>query len=39
VGRARAAYGSPSAAHQILIINGEPYPGRSTVLLRQAIGY
>ena len=38
--RARAAYGVPSAANQILIINGEPYPGRSTVLLlRQAIGY
>jgi hypothetical protein len=38
--RARAAYGRPSAANQILIINGEPYPGRSTVLLlRQAIGY
>lgn len=38
--RARAAYGRPSAAHQILIINGDPYPGRSTVLLlRQAIGY
>jgi hypothetical protein len=38
--RARAAYGRPSAANQILIINGEPYPGRSAVLLlRQAIGY
>jgi hypothetical protein len=39
-GRARAVYGRPSAANHILIINGEPYPGRSTVLLlRQAIGY
>jgi hypothetical protein len=38
--RARVAYGWPSAVHQILVINGEPYPGRSTVLLlRQAIGY
>ena len=38
--RARAAYGRPSAAHQILIINGEPFPRRSTVLLlRRAIGY
>ena len=38
--RARAAYGRPSAANQILIIHGVPYPGRSTVLLlRQTIGY
>jgi hypothetical protein len=38
--RARAIYGQPSAAHEILIINGEPFRGRSTVLLlRQAIGY
>jgi hypothetical protein len=38
--RARAAYGRATAANQILIINGEPYPGRSTVLLvRQVIGY
>jgi hypothetical protein len=38
--RARAVYGQPSAAHEILIVNGEPYRGRSTVLLlREAIGY
>jgi hypothetical protein len=38
--RARAIYGQPSAAHEILIVNGEPFRGRSTVLLlRQAIGY
>jgi hypothetical protein len=38
--RARAIYGQPSAAHEILIINGESFRGRSTVLLlRQAIGY
>jgi hypothetical protein len=38
--RARAIYGQPTAAHEILIINGEPFRGRSTVLLlRQAIGY
>jgi hypothetical protein len=38
--RARAIYGQSSAAHEILIINGEPFRGRSTVLLlRQAIGY
>jgi hypothetical protein len=38
--RARAAYGQGSAAHEILIVNGEPFPGRSTVrLLHQAIGY
>jgi LUD domain len=38
--RARAAYGRPSAINKLLIINGEPFPGRSTVLLlRQAIGF
>jgi hypothetical protein len=38
--RARAAYRQPSAANEVLIVSGEPYPGRSTVLLlRQAIGY
>jgi hypothetical protein len=38
--RARAVYGWPSAVNHILIINAEPSPGRSTVLLlRQAIGY
>jgi hypothetical protein len=38
--RARAAYGRPSAINKLLIVNGEPFPGRSTVLLlRQAIGF
>jgi L-lactate utilization protein LutC len=38
--RARAAYGRPSAVNKILVINGEPFRGRSTVLLlRQAIGF
>jgi hypothetical protein len=38
--RARAAYGQSSAVNKLLIINAEPFPGRTTVLLvRQAIGY
>jgi hypothetical protein len=38
--RARAVYGKPSAINQVLVINGEPIPGRACVLLlRQAIGY
>ena len=38
--RARATYGQSSAANKLLIINAEPFPGRTTVLLvRQAIGY
>lgn len=38
--RARAVYGQPSAMNEILIVNGEPFPGRTRVLLlRQAIGY
>ena len=38
--RTRAAYGRPSAINELLILNGEPFPGRSTVLLlRQAIGF
>ncbi|HUI71677.1 MAG TPA: LUD domain-containing protein [Spirochaetia bacterium] len=38
--RARAAYGRPTAINRLLIVNGEPFPGRSTVLLlREAIGY
>jgi hypothetical protein len=38
--RARAVYGKPSAINEVLIINGEPIPGRTWVLLlRQAIGY
>jgi hypothetical protein len=38
--RTRAAYGSPSAVNHLLILNAEPYPGRSTVLLlRKVIGF
>ena len=38
--RAQAAYGSPSAINRLLILNAEPRPGRSTVLLlREAIGF
>ena len=38
--RAQAAYGQPSAINHLLILNAEPRPGRSTVLLlRQAIGF
>ena len=38
--RALAAYGQPSAINHLLILNAEPYPGRSTVLLlHDAIGF
>lgn len=38
--RAHAAYGQPSAINHLFILNAEPYPGRSTVLLlREAIGF
>jgi L-lactate utilization protein LutC len=38
--RAQAAYGVPSAVNRLLILNAEPYRGRSTVLLlREAIGF
>jgi len=38
--RAQNAYGQPSAINHLLIVNAEPYPGRSTVLLlREAIGF
>jgi L-lactate utilization protein LutC len=38
--RARDAYGKPSAVNEVLVVNGEPVPGRTRVLLlRQAIGY
>jgi hypothetical protein len=38
--RAQAVYGHPSAINHLLILNAEPYPGRSTVLLlRDAIGF
>jgi hypothetical protein len=38
--RAQAIYGWPSAVNRMLILNAEPYPGRSTVLLlREAVGF
>jgi hypothetical protein len=38
--RAQKAYGQPSAINHLLVLNAEPYPGRSIVLLlRQAIGF
>jgi hypothetical protein len=38
--RARQAYGKPSAVNRLLVLNGEPEPGRGVVLLlRQAIGF
>jgi L-lactate utilization protein LutC len=38
--RAMKAYGVPSAANRVLILNAEPHPGRATVLLlREAIGF
>ena len=38
--RAQAIYGRPSAVNRLLILNGELFPGRGTVLmLREAIGF
>jgi hypothetical protein len=38
--RSQQAYGQPSAVNHLLILNAEPQPGRSTILLlRQAIGF
>ena len=38
--RTQVAYGQPSAINHLLILNAEPYPGRSTVLLlREAVGF
>jgi hypothetical protein len=38
--RAMKAYGQPSAINRLLILNAEPQPGRSIVLLlREAIGF
>jgi ketosteroid isomerase-like protein/L-lactate utilization protein LutC len=38
--RTQEAYGWPSAVNRLLILNAEPYPGRSAVLLlREAIGF
>ncbi|WP_284253314.1 LUD domain-containing protein [Pseudolysinimonas kribbensis] len=38
--RAQAAYGFPSAINHLLVLNAEPQPGRSTVLLlRAAAGF
>jgi acyl-CoA hydrolase len=39
-GRARSAYGIPSAANKTLIVDGEATPGRITVVLvREALGF
>jgi L-lactate utilization protein LutC len=38
--RAQQVYGQPSAINHLLIINADPQPGRSTILLlREAIGF
>ena len=38
--RAQQAYGQPSAINRLLILNAEPHPGRSTVLLLgEPIGF
>jgi YkgG family uncharacterized protein len=38
--RAQAVYGWPSAINHLLVLNAEPYPGRSVVLLlREAVGF
>jgi hypothetical protein len=38
--RTQAVHGWPSAVNHLLVLNAEPYPGRSTVLLlREAIGF
>jgi hypothetical protein len=38
--RTQEIYGWPSAVNGLLILNAEPYPGRSTImLLREAIGF
>jgi ketosteroid isomerase-like protein len=38
--RALKVYGYPSAVNRLLVLNAEPYPGRSTVLLlREAVGF
>lgn len=38
--RARATYGQASAINKLLIVNAEPFPGRTTVsLVREAIGF
>jgi hypothetical protein len=38
--RARATYGQSSAVNKLLVVNAEPFPGRTAVfLVRQAIGF
>ncbi len=38
--RAQKVYGRPSAVNRLLIVNGEPFPGRGIVLLlREVIGF
>ncbi len=37
--RAQQAYGQPSAINHLLILNAESRPGRTVLLLREAIGF
>jgi len=37
--RARQVYGQPSAINRLLILNAESRPGRTVLLLREAIGF
>jgi L-lactate utilization protein LutC len=38
--RTQVAYGAPSAVNRLLVLNAEPRPGRTTVLLlREPIGF
>jgi hypothetical protein len=38
--RARAVYGSPSTINSLFVLNAEPHPGRTTVLIvREAVGF
>jgi hypothetical protein len=38
--RTQAVYGWPSSVNHLLVLNAEPYPGRSTVLLlREVVGF
>ena len=38
-GRAMTVYGKPSAINRLLILNAESRPGRTVLLLREAIGF
>jgi hypothetical protein len=37
--RAQAVYGQPSAVNHLLILNAQTRPGRTVLLLREAIGF